>query len=255
MSSWNDRYTEFVQQAKGLHPKVDIADFDYTIYISPRYNYAYAFTPKAGCTTVKKLLTDAEFAEPQAYTDVEYLHYREFLPFLKPSQVGDPKVFFQRKDIFKFCFVRHPYSRLLSGYLDKVVGRKPQRDSILATLGKDQTYEPTFAEFIKAVCAQPVHKQDQHWRVQYYLTYQMGIDYDFIGRFENLRHDVSQVAEQLGILSFLTEDILGSPTQQAMGQHHATGADALVEKYYDASLKRMVQRAFEEDFEFFGYAP
>lgn len=255
MSDWMSRYRIFEEQSEGMHPEMTLDDFNYTIYISPKYNYAYAFTPKAGCTTLKKLLTDAEVGKIHSLEDIEYLHYREFFPFLKTIQIGDPRAFFQREDIFKFCFVRHPYGRLLSGYLDKVVHRKGQHQQIEAALGKQEGENISFAEFIDAVVQLPIIEQDQHWRVQYYQTYQAGIKHDFIGRFENFAEDVRYVAERLGIQAYLGPEILGTSLVKSVGRHHATGADALVEQYYTPDLKAKIYEKYRMDFEVFGYQP
>ncbi|PHI21464.1 hypothetical protein CEQ90_03440 [Lewinellaceae bacterium SD302] len=257
MADWMSRYAIFATQSAGLHPEMSIQDFNYTIKISPKHNYAYAVTPKAGCTTLQKILIDAEFGEHQHFDQVQYMHYKEFLPFLSPMQIGDPKVFFRRPDIFTFCFVRNPYTRLLSGYLDKIVRKKDQRDPILEIMGKGQDYEISFSEFLEVVCGQPINEQDHHWRVQYYLTYQAGIKYDFIGRFENLDNDICHVCENLGITEFMGKDLYKCDENDdsvAFGRHHATGADALLDEYYTPELKKMVANKFTLDFEYFGYS-
>lgn len=257
MADWMTRYRRFETQAAGMHPEVSVDDFNYTIYVSPRYKYAYAFTPKAGCTTLKRILTDAEFGEEQPYVEQEDVHYREFLPFLKMMQVGDPKVFLARPDIFTFCFVRNPYTRLLSAYLDKIVGKKGQHQAVLQALGQSDhpDYEISFAEFVKVVCAQSIEEQDQHWRVQYYMTYQAGIRYDFVGRFERLNEDIEKVLGQLGLEKYFTAALRGSKQQKAYGQQHATGADQKISQYYTPQLQTMVYQKFEIDFEYFRYSP
>lgn len=255
MADWMTHYHQFEAQALGLHPKVKLDDFRHAIIISPRYRYLFVNVPKVACTTIRKLLLDAEHGEVRPYAEREELHYNEFLPFLNIQQVGNVKTFVTRPDIFKFCFVRNPYTRLLSGYLDKIVRKKDQRNPILRQLGlfHQPEVELSFAQFVQAVVDLPVMHQDQHWRVQYYQTCQAGIKYDFIGRFESLEQDLRAVAQQIGIGAFIQEDTFGNTATKAVGQHHATGAAEQLSSYYTPALQEMVYQKYREDFDCFGY--
>lgn len=229
-------------------------DFRNNLLISPRFNYVFANNPKVACTTTRKLLIDAEFGEILPFNErAGTLYYKEFLPFLNVWQVGDFPAFISNPDIFKFCFVRNPYTRLLSGYLDKVVRGKPERNNILEFIGKTDTpeMELDFETFVRAVCEMPVLKQDPHWRVQYYQTFQEGITFDFIGRFENLEAGHRTIAEHIGISGFITPETFGAAGSSS--RQHATGAGNLLRQYYTPELQDIVWKGFREDFEHFGY--
>ncbi|MEO0731975.1 MAG: sulfotransferase family protein [Bacteroidota bacterium] len=235
-----------------LHPEVPAEDFRNNLLISPRYGYAFLNNPKVACTTIRKLLIDAERGAVRPFADrAPSLHYKEFLPFFNAWQIEGLASWLAASDHFTFCFVRNPFTRLLSGYLDKIVRGESQRMNILKALGRED--EPTaaisFSTFVRTVCAMPVMEQDPHWRVQYYHTCQAGIAFDFVGRFENLEADLRIVARRLGIEAFITEETFGQGSRQ-----HATGAGAQLREYYTSELVDCVREAFAPDFAAFGYA-
>lgn len=253
--TWNDCLHRIENETAALHPKVSPADFRHTLLISPRFRYLFGNNPKVACTTIRKLLIDAEYGEVRSYSERSgTLHYNEFLPFLNVWQLEDFPKWLRHPKTFKFCFVRNPYTRLLSGYLDKVVRGEPQKMNVLEALGKPNqpTADISFSTFVRTVCAMPVGDQDQHWRVQYYQTYQEGISYDFIGRFENLQADLQTVADHIGITEFMNAETFGAAGHTS--RHHATGAASLLQEYYTPELCEIVQQGFAEDFSCFGYS-
>ena len=141
----------------------------------------------------------------------------------------------------------------MSGYLDKVVRGEPQKNNILEFIGKAEAPETEidFETFVRAVCEMPVLKQDPHWRVQNYQTCQEGINFDFIGKFEQLENDLRAVAERSGISEFITSETFGAAGKTS--RQHATGAASLLRQYYNPALEALVWRAFREDFERFEY--
>lgn len=229
-------------------PFIDHMDFNYSMSISLNNKYLYVETPKVACSSIKATLQKIEYKDTFS-THKEFInwHDRDASPLLKPSQIFNIKKFIDRDDIYKFCFVRSPYSRLLSAYLNKIYKDKPQKRMILLQLGRnpnDLSHFISFEEFVDAVIEEPISMMDRHWRTQYYQTFQKGIDYDFIGKFESFDKDLFSV---LGTIShnykpYLT-NVLG----------HITGADDKLEKFYTKSLKKKVYEKYAIDFEYFGY--
>ncbi len=158
----------FNQAAAKYCPQVPVAAFDYGLNMSLRHSYVYVETPKVACSSIKSTLLRLELDDPGFYrVDFEDVHNRAFSPLLKPSQIGDLDQFLARSSIFKFCFVRNPYSRLLSAWLDKIAGNRKQKAQVLLQLGHDPNRldrEISFEKFVRAVVAQPVSVMDPHWR-------------------------------------------------------------------------------------------
>ena len=167
---------------------------------------------------------------------------------MNPRQVPSFRDLLADEAFFKFCFVRNPFTRLLSCYLDKIQRNRPQKAAILRQLGlpEHRLEAPvSFEQFVKAVVEQPVTLMDGHWRVQYYQTLQPGIRFDFIGRFERLAQDMriagGRIAQDFG--SYFGGEV-----------YNGTDAGAAAEHYLTADLKREIRRKYEIDFEHFGYA-
>jgi len=112
-------YYEMVKDRLGF------VEFNYNFYISLKNKYIYCQVAKAGCSTIKKQLIRNELDEtghtPEARNVWAHAPYHNSL-MVKPFQVG-PAMFneiIRDKKFLKFIFVRNPYTRALSGYLDKV---------------------------------------------------------------------------------------------------------------------------------------
>lgn len=223
-------------------------EFEYDIHISLRYKYIYVETPKVGCSTIKDTLQRIELDYPELIRDdFEDIHRRGFSPLLCPSQTCDFDRLLQNPEYFSFCFVRNPYTRLLSGYLDKIVKSKSHKKNILVALDKDPedlSKEITFQEFVDVVCDLSVSQMDPHWRMQYYQTFQDSINYDFIGRMENFENDCVKVFSRIknNYSDYYRPEI-----------RHATNSEDFLKKYYTTSIQKKVFDKFEIDFEHFNY--
>lgn len=246
MSDWMPRWNDFQKSAEKCFRYLKAEDLIHASHISLKNKYLYVETAKVGCSTLKKVLIDAEYEGKVAPVEGEYLHFREFSPLLNARQVGDFSQFLDRPDIFKFCFVRNPYSRLLSCYLDKIVHRKGQHYPLMIQLGYGPFSEKvlSFAEFIDAIIAQPVGLMDPHWRTQYYATFQDGIEYDFIGRFENFEMDLKKAINQTAI---------NFERYYNVQNNHATKANSQLATYFTAEIADKVYHKFKIDFDYFGY--
>ena len=242
-------WAEFQADISGLHPHLPLSAVVYGTNISLRYNYVYVETPKCACTAIKTALQRLELRDPQFEREsFDDIHIREHSPLLNPKQVGSFRALLASPAMFKFCFVRHPFTRLLSCYLDKIQRNRPQKAAILRQLGlsEEKLETPvTFEQFISAVTEQPVSQMDSHWRVQYYQTMQAGIKYDFIGRFEKFSDDARILDERI------------SPEFSAClrpESRNATNAATKFDYYLTAGLKDAIYRKFRMDFDYFEYS-
>lgn len=244
----NRLWASFEEDAKKYSIDTQIDTFDYSINISLQYNYLFTETPKVACSTIKTILQKMELNNPDLYrSDFEDIHERAFSPLLKPSQIGPLDKLFKGDSLYKFCFSRNPYSRLLSVYIDKIRTNKPEKRSILHSLGKDPEQleqDILFEDFVQVVCKQNVLQMNSHWRTQYYQTFQDNITYDFMGKIENFNDDIKTVLTKI------------NPDYQrfmSTEKRHATNADTLLTAHYTPDLIKLVQQTYEKDFHYFGY--
>ncbi|XP_033752581.1 carbohydrate sulfotransferase 11-like isoform X2 [Pecten maximus] len=106
----------------------------------------------------------------------------------------------------KFMFVRHPYTRMLSGYVDKIftnnyifwekTGKiilKHHRPNA-STKSKECGHDSTFPEFIKHVISSETsgNFRDPHWYPMYDACRPCNIQYDVIGKIESFKEDLEK---------------------------------------------------------------
>ncbi len=222
--------------------------FNYSINISLQHKYIFVETPKVACSSIKLSLQRLEIGDPHfSWHKFMDVHNRDFSPLLKPSQVCGFDKLIAREDFSVFCFVRNPYSRLLSCYLDKIVGNRPPKKQILIEMGIDPIdieTEVSFQQFVEMISQQDIIKMNPHWRPQYYQTCQGVIQYDAIGKFESFPQDFSQILSQISpnFTDYFSNE-----------RRHQTFADSLLEKYYTTRLRDLVAELYAVDFQHFDY--
>lgn len=239
------------QYTKSLEKYIDnstVKDLSYATHVSLKYKYIYVETPKVACSTVKMTLQRLELEDPFfTRDDFEDLHRREYSPLLKLQQIPDFSSYFTRSDFYKFCFVREPYQRLLSCYLDKICRPTNFKKMVLKAMGLDEAdinRNISFDEFVEVVENQSPVEMDYHWRPQYYLTCQKNIKYDYIGRLELFSSDFFNIGREISpnFEQYYIPEV-----------RHKTDASTLVSVYYNNELYEKVYEIYEIDFVNFGY--
>lgn len=219
--------------------------FDSVVYhgnISEKFSYFYLSNPKVASTTVLTVLQTAERDGIPPH-HVEDRVESPLLSFRTARLSADAILAGDR--FFKFTYVRNPFTRILSCYLDKMVQVERERVRLLPTLGFPTDYRPTFIEFLDAIYAQPDESRDAHWMSQARLIGMGKIDYDFIGRYETFASTFPKVLDRLGIDSGLF-----IPQTKAL---HATDAAARIEKYMGDEERKLILAIYRTDFRMLAY--
>lgn len=106
----------------------------------------------------------------------------------------------EARDYFKFTFVRNPWSRAASCYLEKIKNEHPIKHARVLHnrrgLSAGMSFE-SFAEWLNSADGAD-DVADRHWMSQHSILAldQPGvISYDFIGRFESLEQDYQRLRE------------------------------------------------------------
>ncbi len=245
---WKEFYEKIEVLTDG---KTSAESFNYAVHISLKHKYIFVETPKVACSTIKMALQRLELEMEDFIRDeFEDLHIREFSPLLQLAQLPNFEDYFLRNDFYKFCFVRNPYNRLLSCYLDKI--KNPmitkEKEFLLSYMGldriRDAKHHIDFRDFVEAIERQSLLEMDYHWRPQSYLTCQSNIDYDFIGKLESFNDDFKVVSGNISkkMNKYFSPEI-----------RHYTNANKLLDKYYDYDLFDRVYNIYEVDFINFSY--
>lgn len=256
MSLWRrgelNRYARMVEDIAPLTGYCSIPQIVYSISVSIRFNYIYFETPKAACSTIKRFLIKNEFEDIRLpdpndanFADFEALHLRDYSPLLNVRQLYPFRKCLENGRFFKFCFVRNPYERVLSAYLDKIVRNRPQASQIKTILGRPaSSSEPIgFPDFVEAVCSTPVAMMDPHWKVQYFHTCMDTIAYDLVGKTESFDTDIETVRKATGL----------DARHLSVFSPHSTGAAEAIDSHYTPRLRKLVRDKYDMDFRVLGY--
>ena len=230
--------------------KLDIDDGrkNYLVNFSERFKCIYVEVPKTGCTTIKRALQLAEL-DGDASKIPKNVHDRSLSPLLSPRH--DREAFDAAWDdpaYVNFAFVRNPYTRTLSAYLDKIVINDWERERRLPALGFKADALVSFVEFLQRVAEQEPREMDIHWAPQHLLVGPHENTYDRIFRFETFRDAATRLFSEIGIDQ--VEGVL--PMVESL-PHHATGAGDKLGQHYGPDEQKLVAQIFAADFEQFGY--
>ena len=152
--------------------------------------------------------------------------------FRTPSQLSTKEVD-ALPGLYTFAFVRNPYTRVLSAFLDKV-DRRTRRKGV----------EASFHEFLDYLEKDGLYS-NAHWAPQVSLLLLPFEQYDFFGKTEHLDRDLREV------LKHLTTEVEDARILSALG--NATGASSKLTTYFDDSAKARVENLYRADFEAFDY--
>ena len=149
-----------------------------------------------------------------------------------------------RDNSFLFTFVRNPYERIVSVYLDKV---KRQADSKEAyrfnnVLGGITGKNLSFKEFVEIISKVPDRLLDPHLRSYGRLIEENIGGVDFVGKLENFNEDWNFIST-----------ILNLPTSKDILTINKNKNKYNFEDYYTPSLKTIIYNKYKKDFETFGY--
>lgn len=147
---------------------------------------------------------------------------------------------------FKFTFVRNPWSRITSCYRDKVMSadaiKRARHLNYRPGLEPGMPFD-AFAEWLNSPEGSD-DVADRHWMSQYRILFKDRpdlIEYDFIGRFENLAEDYREIARRTGIALPELPHKLKTQSQ-----------DQYKKAYTDRTIELIAQR-YARDIELFGY--
>ena len=226
-----------------------LRDFHDHFYISMKHKYAFHTVGKAANSTIKSLLYKEEIKG--TWVRMPSVHQRASSPLISPYQLSNEDLnrVLYGDEFFRFTFVRNPFSRLLSCYLDRIAngGTRPYRELMIA-MGKEDGYAPTFEEFILTICSQTTRKQNNHWRVQYDDTLSNLIEYHDVGKQENFQKDFTRIYDRI----FGAKPMKGSLSTNASPSK--TSASEKLDTYWTEDLSAHVRDIFANDFSSFNYS-
>ena len=218
---------------------------NYLTHVSLRHKAVFVEVPKAGCTTVKKVMQFSEVSGDVSKLSSD-VHARRESPLVDmlAARMNPDEVFGRESAYFRFAFIRNPFTRIISCYKDKIIGSQWERDLRLPQLGFSPTDEVSLEAFLERVLVQDPTEMDIHWAPQTLLLASDRIRYSYIGRQETFAIDMQRVVDRVGF------DV--PPSGVSTLPPHATRArDGLAGLSGEAT--QLIRRIYRDDFARLGY--
>lgn len=182
-----------------------------------KHELVFCDLPKVGSTFIKQILHivtgHRDVRNPFLITGDE----AHGIPFETFNNLNFDKIFDILVNYVKFMFVRDPFSRILSAYVDKLfipnfvfwenVGRlivlqhRKNPDKQSKTCG----HNVHFPEFIKHIVTSETEQKfrNPHWYPMYEGCRPCHIEYDFIGKMESFKEDIRQLLKNTNLSHFV----------------------------------------------------
>tara|TARA_R110002111_G_scaffold107734_7_gene166343 strand:+ start:5742 stop:6539 length:798 start_codon:yes stop_codon:yes gene_type:complete len=207
-----------------------------TYFINDEHKLVYVVNSKAACSAIKQAMMSSTGVDVNGadYWDVH--------------QAGIDKGYVRKnlsekeKKYFFFTFVRDPFSRIASLYLNKFCDQTniSQKGFEYKTyLGGILERNDSFERFVTKVSRIPDVLCDRHFKPQAYLINQELEKIDFVGKFENLNRDYERLRKDFCLKKLNVVN---------------KSSDYSLSDIYTHTTLDLVAKRYEEDIEQFGYA-
>lgn len=210
-------------------------------FVSTRRRFIYVKNDKVASSFIVRSLTGSEKRADGITYRTPFLE-RQHSPLLTPAELGRRQWREALAGYFIFTVARNPFSRILSCYLDRIVGRDESYDVLRKHIGFADDTRPTFREFLEMLGQPGAIDLDTHWKPQHANIASDYYDYTFIGHFE---HFSDEFPKLLGWLY--------GPGAHLGEVRRGTSASRQLTDYYDDDTTRLVRELYGKDFALFGY--
>jgi hypothetical protein len=226
------------------------------LYVLPKHKLIYAAVPKAASTRIKRTLARIEGRHSRSIKPSRRSQYRgPYGP--RNITIGSFFRLATNPDTLRFSFVRNPYARVVScwahkfadkplvrgdSFIDIYLAIRPEIDANLPA-GVDRTL--SFAEFVVFAAATAKGRHDIHLQAQDEILSMPGIELGLIGKVETFDADFFRVLDHLDA----SDEIRREAAIVINESHHEDWPI-----YYTSELADRIYRAYECDFDRFGYA-
>ncbi|XP_041847763.1 carbohydrate sulfotransferase 8-like isoform X2 [Melanotaenia boesemani] len=228
------------------------------LYVEDKYKLLYCQVPKAGCSNWKRTLMvlagQASNAQSIKHDAVHFGGYIKTLDSFNQTQIK------HRLETYKkVLFVREPFERVVSAFRDKFENPNEYYHSVFGTAiiskyRKNPSVKALktgsgvmFKEFIQYLL--DVHRpvgMDIHWEQVNQLCHPCLIDYDLIGKFENMEEESNFLLRLIGAPSSFT-----LPSFKDRNPRDKRTSMEITEKYF--SQVSMLERQRVYDFYYMDY--
>jgi hypothetical protein len=237
-----------------LKPDQIRARLRHSSFVSMEKRYLYYAVNKAACTSMKTLISATEGGPPiktlsggldESRREM-FIHARENVPVPSLVDLDDAaqREVLHAPDFLRMTVVRNPYTRVLSAWNKVMLCEPGAEEQYLAIKGEIPGFTSknliTLAEFVDYLTTQDLRTCDAHWSFQTTHLFMDALDFNFVGKIENMAEVMEQFSQRLGQRGrFIAE--------QRNRSHGSTVAS------FDSELAGRVHKLYAVDFERLGY--
>ncbi|XP_058485836.1 carbohydrate sulfotransferase 8-like isoform X1 [Solea solea] len=259
-----DLVKEMCAKYKSNIPKNITKGHLYHVFVEDKYKLLYCQVPKAGCSNWRRtLMVLSGYASNIENIKHDTVHYASNLRSL--NNYDNEGVIHRLKTYTKVLFVREPMQRLVSAYRDKFENPNDYYHGlfgkpIISKYRVNASEEArktgngvTFKEFIQYLL--DVHRpigMDIHWNLVDKLCHPCIMNYDFIGKFENMGEESDFLLRLIGAPSDLK-----LPTFKDRNPKDKKTSTDVMESYFSqvtAEEKQKVYDFYYMDYQMFDYS-
>ena len=170
------------------------------------HKIVYCLQPKVGSTSILNLFLNLLPEKDQhwkiSYDNIHQKMYKEFSMKVAQHKIKLKKLV-NKNHYFAFSFVRHPFDRLVSAYVDKIESNKTGYFQLHIANIKKKYGDVTFNNFLLYVLSTK-GDPNEHWIPFYKTCSYCNFGYDqFIGRMETFERDMWYADIQLILSSMI----------------------------------------------------
>jgi chondroitin 4-sulfotransferase 11 len=224
--------------------KIIIANvFNVSIY-PPEYfvvkskKLVYIVNSKAACSSIKRALIESDFSE-----ELEVNHYSDIHKASLKFGYTKNKMSKNEMEYYVFTFVRNPFKRIVSLYVNKFEDREKIVESgyfqYKNYMGGIIDQNITFNSFVKIVSNIPDKFSERHFISQSFYLDRSPKKLDFIGKLENFHEDYGVICKTFGIENNITN------SNRSLNYDY--------KDYFNIETLDLVYRRYKNDVIGFGY--
>lgn len=213
--------------------------------VSNENKYCYFRVPKCANSTIVRSLAYYDPAIDQDEGDTTGLRTKKQFGNLLSANARNLDEL--QENYYCFTFVRNPYARLLSAYIDKIDEKSIYSEKykkIADKIKNSKTKTSLFADFIDYLENNDLY-ENPHWIPQVAMLPVDCSRIKFIGRVETLDDDLRTVIDTIFGKGTYKETVSRNTRRQ--------GASKKLMQYYDQDLESRVYELYRDDFEAFSY--
>ncbi|XP_077981644.1 carbohydrate sulfotransferase 11-like [Glandiceps talaboti] len=232
------------------HPEFRHSNPNINLLVDDTYKILYCPVEKTGNSNWRRvfLLLRGSFKDVTKIGMVYRYRYKMLNSYSPEERL------FRLQNYTKFMFTRHPFSRVLSAFRDKLLdGPEPSFvrnyvPKVKKMLGLNSTgINITFGQFVQYLIKINQNAYNSHWKLTYQVCQPCAIKYDIIGNYETLNEDANYILQTIGA-DFEFPNIIPHRT-------NSSAADAMKEYFEELTPEQVngLYKKYEIDFKMFGY--